>query len=239
MKKRRDNKWSLTFESLSIGNVLRVLLLIVLMIGVGFAIGRFAKGGKVDEEAQEVIQTVDSLSITPTIEGEAYSLTVSHVESMVTEAAELTTTKYYYTDAVLYANSKEAFGVELPLTTDVVVFTYDGVVSVGVDLNAITCDVDNENKTITITLPEVGIIAHEIDPESFDYPYVSDTIFNSTQMEDYTEKLGELKEKTESDILADEEFMATALANTKNILEKFILNSELTDGYTVVFAEAE
>ncbi len=240
MRKRRDNKWAITFESLSVGNILRVLLLIVLMIGVGFVCGRFVQGNRQRAEgSEETIQIVDSLALTPTIEGEEYSLTVSHVESMISEAAELTTTKYHYTDAVLYENSKQAFGWDLPLTTDVVVFTYDGVVSVGVDLSAVTCSVNQETKTITITLPEIGIISHEIDTESFDYPYVSDTIFNSTQMENYIDKLDELKEYKENEIMADEEFLLTARTNTETILEKFILNSELTEGYSVVFATAE
>ena len=48
---------------------------------------------------------------------------------------------------------------------------------------------DNENKTITITLPELEVKYKEIDAESFEYYNVSSSIFNQFKMADPYQRL--------------------------------------------------
>lgn len=166
---------------------------------------------------------------------EKATLTVENVREVVMPAGELTTTKYYYTDADVYKNYKEAFGVKIPFTTDEVVFTYDGVISVGIDILDVRYEVDNEALCIAVILPEVRIMSNEIDASSFEYPYVFDSVFNATNMKDYTVLIDELKELKAEEIMANTDFLNQARENTKTVIREFLSIGELTREYTVEF----
>ncbi len=70
---------------------------------------------------------------------------------------------------------------------------------------------------------------------SFEFPYMSNSVFNATQMDDYVQLLGRLEQKNENELSQNTEFMEEALENTKKVLEQFLTTSELTKGYKVVF----
>lgn len=174
-------------------------------------------------------------NIDDAISGDNYTLTISNVKKVLKPASDLTTIKYCYTDADTYENTKELFGKKIPFTTDKVVFTYDGTVSVGVDLAEVDYEIDNENKTIDITLPKLGIIANEIDTSSFKFPFISDSIFNSTDMSDYVKLVDQLKKAKGEKVLNDKEFMDSAKENTQTVLKSFLTSADATKQYTVNF----
>lgn len=162
-------------------------------------------------------------------------LTVSTVSSIVKPASELVALKYYYTDADTYENYKELFGIKIPLTTDRVVFTYDGVMSVGIDLSEVEYIIDNEKKSITIKMPDVKILSNDIDENSFAFPYESDSIFNKTDFEDYTELLGALEKSKEAALLANTDFMDDALENAEDVIKQLLTVADETKEYKVEF----
>lgn len=162
-------------------------------------------------------------------------LSLSTVEEIVKPASDLITMKYCYTDADVNENYKSFFGNRVPFTTDKVVFTYDGTISVGIDLSKVEYEIDNNQKAINITMPELKILANEIDASSFKYPYKSDSIFNSTDMSDYTALIDTLKQKKAEDVNNNTEFMKSAEENAKNVLKSFLTRADATKDYTVNF----
>lgn len=157
------------------------------------------------------------------------------VEEILKPASDLITMRYCYTDTDTYENYKQLFGKKVPFTTDKVVFTYDGYISVGMNLSDINYYINDSNKTINIILPDIVVIANEIDHSSFEYPYQSDSIFNSTDMEDFTQLINSLKEKKAGDVMNNKRFMDSAEENTKRVIEGFLTGSESTKDYTVKF----
>ncbi len=238
-----ENKWKDTVSSIVEKMNLKkwknkfVLLLVVACLS--FFMGVYvcvAKPWQNDSQAEQKVGTKPIINIVDTeIVEENYILTISNVEEVLKPASDLISTKYYYTDADTYENYKELFGQKVPFTTDKVVFTYDGVISVGIDLSAVEYEIDNDNQVITITLPELRILSNEIDESSFEFPYTSDSIFNSTQMGDYMELIGELKQEKENELWENAEFMSYALENTKVVLENFLTKSEMTRAYEIIF----
>jgi len=207
-----------------------VFLLLGLVLGLAAGVYLMLYIGAAGNSDAENIRVVDE-----TVVKEEFTLTVENVREAVLPAAELTTTKYYYTDADVYQNYKEAFGVKIPFTTDEVVFTYDGVISVGIDISDVDYEIDNEAKLISVILPEHRIMSNEIDAESFEYPYIFDSVFNATNMKDYTKLIDELKEQKAAEILENTEFMNQAVTNTKTVIAEFLTSSEMTGEYTVEF----
>lgn len=205
-----------------------VSILAIILFGAGVLTGVIKPWEK--NKINPVISLVDD-----TIIEENYTLTISTVEKITKPASDLITSKYIYKDADTYENYKKLFDKRVPFTTDKVVFTYEGTVSVGIDLSEVKYEIDNENKIISIKLPEIKIKANEIDESSFEYPFESDSVFNTTGMSDYTELLATLKEEKEKEVKGDTEFMERARYNTENVLKEFLTAADATKDYTVIF----
>lgn len=199
---------------------------------IGFIMGVSICVIKPKEKSEEepIATTIDN-----TIIEENYTLTISNVKEVLKSASDLISTKYYYTDADTYENYKELFGKKVPFTTDKVVFIYDGIISVGIDLAEVDYEINNDNKVILITLPGIKILSNEIDAESFEFPYKSDSVFNTTQMYDYTELIDKLKTEKAEELMDNNEFINEAMENTKDVLEQFLTVSETTKEYMVIF----
>ncbi len=215
-----------------------ILMIIIICLGfvLGFVVSRRSMKEAENPEKEvgadnnQIVTTVDTV-----IEEEPYVLTIDTIRETLMPASELISTKYFYTDVDTYENYKELWGKKVPFTTDKVVFTYDGIISVGIDMTELVYEVDNEQKQIFITLPELKILANEIDEKSFTFPYVSDSIFNGSDMTEYLSLISRLEEEKEKEILDNAEFMNTARANTRMVLKDFLLISEATEGYDVIF----
>ncbi len=195
----------------------------VCVVCIGFSL--WNKSGKDDSKETVADEVVE----------EEFLLTITHLEEVLEPACDLITTKYYYTDADTYENHREVFGVKLPFATDKVVFTYSGVISIGVDLSEVVYQIDNKGKSIVVDLPEVGIISNEIDADSFEYPYVHDSIFNATQMSDYTALIGTLKEQKALEVSENAALQKEAIESAKQVLKQFLTVSDMTKEYTVTF----
>ena len=231
MERELEDVQRMHWGKLYVKEIVTKVVLLLLGIVLGIALGVFLGVAKPwQKEAAEPVATEEPLPV----EEETVTLTVSNVEEILKPTSDLISMKYYYTDAGTYENTLEAFGQKIPLTTDKVVFTYDGVISVGVDLSQVLYDVNNDTKTITLTLPEVKVFSNEIDASSFEYPHVTDSVFNNTQMVDYTSMIATLKAEKEAEILNNAEFMNSARKNAEQILEEFLTASTLTQDYKVV-----
>lgn len=107
------------------------------------------------------------------------------VHEQLISASKLVTMEYYYTDVGSYENHSDFHGFKIPFTTKSFIVSYDGVMMAGVDLSQAQVDVDEENKTVTITLPDSGIISSEIDNDSLVVFDETNNIFNQIKIEDY------------------------------------------------------
>lgn len=208
---------------------MRRILVLCLIIVISFSAGFVARSSKAWKRLPFITVIDDSAK------GKNYVLTISNVQKVLKPASDLVTTRYCYTDADTYENTKELFGKKIPFTTDKTVFTYDGIISVGIDLSQVSYDIDNDEKSIAIKLPEIGIISNEIDASSFKFPYIEDSVFNATNMSDYIELIDQLKKKKAETVLEDAEFMNTAKENTEKLLKGFLTSADATKEYTVNF----
>lgn len=163
------------------------------------------------------------------------TLTTITLEEILKPASELVSLKYCYTDADFYEQSKSAFGVKVPFTTDKVVFTYSGKISAGIDISEVNYDIDDDKKTITITLPEPQILSHEMDEKDFKFFDVKNSVFTETTLENYSSLIAELKEKKKAQLEEDDEFYKSVTENAETVLKNFLTVSDKTKDYTVIF----
>lgn len=101
-------------------------------------------------------------------------------------AQELVTVAYHYTNMGRFENHVDFYGWKVPLTAKSFIVSYDGVIKAGVDLGGVDVAVDEAGKSVTVTLPDSGILSHEIPEESIEVFDESNNIFNPITIEDYT-----------------------------------------------------
>ncbi len=167
---------------------------------------------------------------------EKINLRKETLSEIITPAQELVSSKYYYTNASDIENYKTLFDKKVPLTTDHVVFTYDGVIMAGVDLDDVVFkEIDNEHKKIYITMPQPKIISHVLDMSSFNYYDVKNSIFTSISPNEITTKYDELKKLQEDKLLANEDFWDSVSENAEMVVERFIKASDEAKEYDVIF----
>ena len=162
------------------------------------------------------------------------------MEQALEPVSELITMNYRYKDVGSYTSYKTWFDDEkIPFTTDYQLFTYTGTVKLGYDFSKVTYSVDNENKKITVTLPEVEVIANEIDHDSFEVQDEKSSVFNQQSFDDFASVENELIEKKNAEVLADDEAVEEASQNAELIMKDFLQQNEKFDEYDIVFLKAK
>lgn len=166
---------------------------------------------------------------------EEATVTISYLQELTETASDLVTTKYYYKDANTYSSSKQLFNHKVPLTTDEFVYTYEGKISLGVDVSKIGFSVDHTNKEIEVNMPDVKIIANEIDEKSFDIVSTKNSIFNETDLSDTTSLLATLKDEKAEKVMNDQELLDDAMERSEEAIRDLIEHSDLAAGYKITF----
>lgn len=93
----------------------------------------------------------------------------------IREISELATLEYDYTFVGRFKKSREldfAFvDVDIPFTEKKFIASFNGTIKYGINLKKLAePKINNNKKTITFTMPEINLISHEIDLNSF-YPW--------------------------------------------------------------------
>lgn len=166
---------------------------------------------------------------------EKANVTISYLQEITNDASDLVTTRYHYQNANTYTNTKQLWNINLPLTTTEYVYTYEGTVCLGIDVSEIGFSVDNAHQEIEVCLPDVEIVANEIDADSFVYYTSKTTIFNMTEMGDITALIDVLQQDEADRVMADKALLGEAETRAEDVVESLILRSDLAAEYTVVF----
>ena len=215
------------------------IIVTICVVMAGVAVGTFFIGRNQAEpvshhnsESVDLEEPADEV-----IEEQNSKLEIRYLKEVIAPASDLVTTRYYYKDADSFQSYKEINGFKIPLTTDEVVFTYEGTVSLGIDFGKIVFLVDEKDKKITVDLSEVKIVANEIDFNSFVYYEIKNSIFTEQTMEVTTDLLAVLQEKTANRVMNDKELLDSVRDNAENLIRGLLNSAEYSSGYEVVFKE--
>ena len=164
---------------------------------------------------------------------EETKITSETVESALKEAKELTTLKYHYKNIASFENSQEFQGMKIPFTTKRFLYTYEGEIHAGVDLDEAKVKVDEQAKKINITLPETKILSHDIDENSVMVYDDKDSIFNPLELEDYSNFRKEEEAKVEKEAI-DKGLLEEANDQTvKAVKELLNINPIINEEYII------
>ena len=125
------------------------------------------------------------------------------VTDEVRKIAELTVMEFDYKDAVNYRDGLKVgqFSVPLPLTRKEAVMTYEGKIRIGIDAKELAIQAETGSgggiRKVTVTVPEVRILSHEMDRDSFDFILEKSGFMNGISTDDYNLLENTAREKIE------------------------------------------
>lgn len=168
------------------------------------------------------------------------TLTTAELYELAKPAAELVTLKYYYRDADEYESHKEWFHFKVPGTKNNFVFVYSGIISAGIDMSKIEYQINEEEKSISVTLPEPYIIAHEMQEHSFKYYNIDTSHLTPLSMQDYTDLISNLKEQKAAAFLQNKEnFAQTVPDNAETVIKQVLTANDKINSYSIQFVLPE
>lgn len=132
-------------------------------------------------------ETIDSSKSIPVITSET-------IKSELNSLQELVTQEYIYTNAdKRNQDAKWIFGWSRPFSNSTLLLTYDGIIKAGIDMSEVQVNVDEETRTITVTLPASKITDNNIPQEGITVVEVKDGLFNEVTFDDYNSFISEQK----------------------------------------------
>ncbi len=188
------------------------------------------------EEIESLEYTNEVLSNPPKVK-----ITVKTLQERVAPASELITYKYYYTDVGTYEKTQPIFDMEFSFMTDKSVYTYSGVISAGIDVDDIkfmVSDTEGDEK-IVVTMPEPKIIAHELDEKSFQSYDVQNSMFTSSDLNEFAGFQSELKTTEEEKLSANTEFWDSVKKNAEDVINGLLTADENINEYEIEYRWAE
>lgn len=146
------------------------------------------------------------------------NISTEMLEEELRNISKLITEEYYFTQVETYEKVEELGFVH---STSRIIYSYDGVVAAGVPTDKIKISVNEDTKTVTITIPKSTIQYVTIDFDSFKKLEEKQGIWSKIRLDDVNKSLVEFKES------------ATAKAEEKGILQKADENAEAVIKQTV------
>jgi len=160
------------------------------------------------------------------------------IEEGLTNMGFLITSKYYFTDTTTTSKVTSIGSITLGFTKANMIVKYSGYVPAGIDFTKVTVSVDDDSKTITVTIPEAELQDVVIDHDSFELLDEDKNIFNKFEVSDLNDSLVELEE---SNLERAEELgiLEEANSNAELIITNFV--NSITDGtgYKLSIQKAE
>lgn len=216
------------------------LVMAAVIVGLGFLWkGAAEKQEKLTEQLEYQQDLIDALEKKVGKDSDSSHETVpvitsETVKSQLNSLQDLVTQEYIYTNADKEESEKTwIFGWTRPFSSKSIMITYDGTIKAGIDLGAIEVSVNEDSKTITVSLPDSTVLENNIPPDTVTVLEVKNGLFNEVTIDNYNEFVDHQKEVMEQKAIdrglltkADEEAAKAvrALLSTMPGIDAYTLN---------------
>lgn len=151
------------------------------------------------------------------------TITAGMIEEGIRNMGVLITGEYYFTEAVSFSSIKKLLNtnIELPFTESAYLVSYDGVVTAGIDFEAVRVEKSDESRSITVYIPEAEIRNIDIDPNSFRLYSEKSGIGNPISVSDFNRSLVELEDNAR-DRAIERGLLQQADENARLLIQNFV-----------------
>ena len=231
-----------TKEKLMLGLQKHWKVLIVVVLAIAFLITAMLLNSsrkrqrEIEEQLKRQNELVEALQEKKGIEGakEKVVVTSDTLKEQLNGIRELVTQEYIYTNAdKRESTEKWLWGIDRPFSGNSLLVTYDGTIKAGVDLSQVDISVDEEARTITVTLPKSQIVSHETFEDTLVVLDETNNVFNPISIENYTEFVSGQKAGMEQKAI-DRGVLTSASQEAKTIVRSFLALLPGMDGYRLI-----
>lgn len=163
-------------------------------------------------------------------------ITNSLVGNYIKKSKDIVSYKYFYTNAAMFENKKNIYGINLPLTSKKFIISYDGKTTLGVDLSHITTEIIG-NKIIISNLGKAKIISNEFDENSMKIFDESTSLFSSWNIKDYQTFFADQRITIEKKILESDLLKEARKSAEETIKQLLMLNPQISSQYEIEFKD--
>lgn len=154
------------------------------------------------------------------------------------DIGELATQVAYCSQVNVTDKSRDIYGIKIPFTQTKYVYSYDVEIKAGFNFNDITCDINENKKTVSFTLPQPMILSNEIDLDSLKVYHEAESVFTNITLDENNKALQSLKEQAEKDSIANG-LLENAKTNAEELLKNFLSNEYDLKEYSYSFKYEE
>lgn len=200
-------------------------ILIALVLCIDYGISR-------NSEKSESTQTATTIAEKEKKDKVYISVSTETIQDGLANMGVLMTQEYYFTQLERY--TKEKTFLKFITTSSEFLYSYDGYVMAGVDFEKIRIEKDEDQKTITISMPKSEIIAVAIDKDTFKIYSEKESLWNPLKLEDYNISLVEFENAAKEKALAGG-ILERSDEQARNLVREFIISLPNTSEYTIEF----
>lgn len=180
-------------------------------------------GSKLKGIALVIVSVLLILSLSANFFGKSENkVTGKLIGNSLSEISELATLAYDYTWVDEFSDSLKFIEIDVPFTKKYFIGAFDGTIKYGVDLRQIKEPViHDKEKVITIEMPEIIQLSHEIDYDSLRYYDEKNNIFNPIKVED-GDKFKQVNMENAENAAINRGIIHEVRDYTTNVIESFI-----------------
>lgn len=144
----------------------------------------------------ETVEVIREIPVETVIEKEV-QISGETIRFNMANIGKLCTAEYNYTHVEQVDSSREIKGFKIPFTSSKFIYSYDGTIMAGIDFTKIQIDKKDEEKIITVTLPNAEIISSDVAQDSFKLYDEKNNLFNPISVTDVADSFADLKNSEE------------------------------------------
>jgi hypothetical protein len=162
-------------------------------------------------------------------------VSIMDIEGKINDIGELATAEYIYTISnVTEKPNKELIGLKIPFTSSQIIYSYEGIIKAGIDFVKIEIGVNENNKTISIKLPDAQILSSEVANDSLIIYDEKNNPLNNFSFSDLNLAIVDIKQKAEETAIA-KGLLIRSQENAESIIRSTIESFYSTEEYSLEF----
>ena len=211
--------------------ILWLVLGVFFIVNVVFAVSNHSYRQRTDQLTEAAFAYTPPAATEPV----KPTLTAETLYELVRPCAKLITADHCYVMSDTISEHAKPLGFDLDFFRDEVQFTYRGTICFGIDLAAVSFEVDQEASVVYATLPEATILSHAIDTSSFVFDTKHDSWFTEIEPDAFVARANSLKHEQEVQAIASGDAIRTASRSAESALRDLLTAASVTDGYRLRF----
>lgn len=199
-----------------------VIVAIILCIDYGKTSKNTAPPG---DEAQQASEPQKKEKILVTVNVETLEEGLQNMGTLITQ-------EYYFTQVETYTKEKKI--LNFIDSSSEFTYSYDGIVTAGIDFEGIHIEKNDKDKTLTVHIPPSELQSVNIDTDTFKIYSENDSLWNPMGLEDYNLSLSSFEDTAKQKAL-ESGILERSDEQAKRLVENFLKNIPAVSGYDVAF----